>query len=49
LKDYEMLRESYIYLFYDIYVLRLSIDEVFPWHRSCVFGYGLEIQVVTTC
>ena len=30
LKDYEMMREFYIYLFYDMYVMKLSIDRMSP-------------------
>jgi len=38
---------THTHLFYDMYVLRLNIGEMFPWHYSCVVSYGLEIWVMT--
>jgi hypothetical protein len=47
LKNYETLWIFIYILFYDIYVLRLSISGVSLWHHSCVAGHGPRIQVVT--
>ena len=47
LKDIEMLQNIYISFFYDMYLLRLSIDRVSLQHYSCIAGHRPGIQVVT--